>query len=491
MRRPRGAWVPDGRAKHLREACEASRQALGVEKIDLYQLHVVDPKTPVETSARALARLREDGLVRDIGLCNVTVSQIEAACAIAPIVSVQVSLSAFDDESLRNGVAEFCRDNGIELIAHRPLGGDKRKSLAKNRELTAIASKHGRSPEEIVLAWLAGLGTVPIPGATRIETARSIASALAVKLDESDLDALDAKFSGRLLRVPRFKRRPHSPRGDVVLVMGMPGAGKSTFAGSLEQSGYERLNRDALGGSLSDLVPRLDSILSGGRDRVVLDNTYPTRASRNQVIETAWKHGAAVRCVWLDTSVADAQINSIRRMIELHGSLPTPEEIKARGKTDPRFLLPDAQFRYERTVEPPSMDEGLVAVDRIEFRRSPATGAHRAIVLDAADCSRLDSGSLRKHLDRYRSEGWLIFVHAWRPDRPLPDIGPADSATCPHEAGPPVCWCRKPIPGSVIEFAMNRDVDLQRSIVITSSAADRTMAERIGAAQLASAEFFA
>ena len=63
MRRPKGAWAPDGRAKHLREACEGSRRALGVDTIDLYQLHVVDPKTPLETSMRALARLQEEGRI--------------------------------------------------------------------------------------------------------------------------------------------------------------------------------------------------------------------------------------------------------------------------------------------------------------------------------------------------------------------------------------------------------------------------------------------
>src|SRR5687768_16790308 len=69
MRRPNGAWVPDGRAKRLRDACDASRRALGVDTIDLYQLHAVDPKTPLETSVRALARLRDDGKIRDVGLC--------------------------------------------------------------------------------------------------------------------------------------------------------------------------------------------------------------------------------------------------------------------------------------------------------------------------------------------------------------------------------------------------------------------------------------
>ena len=82
-----------------------------------YQLHAVDPKTPFETSVRALATLQSDGKIRRIGLCNVTVGQIESAREIAEIASVQVSLSPLDDENLRNGVAEYCRDHGDS--AHR------------------------------------------------------------------------------------------------------------------------------------------------------------------------------------------------------------------------------------------------------------------------------------------------------------------------------------------------------------------------------------
>src|SRR5688572_1391119 len=284
MRRPKGAWISDGRAKHLRDACDASRRALGMDTIDLYQLHAVDPKTPIETSVRALARLQEEGKIRDIGLCNVTVSQIRAAQSIITIASVQVSLSPFDDENLRNGVAEYCRDNGIRLIGYRPLGGERAKQLARDAVLSRIAEKHAVHNADIALAWLMSFGgwIVPIPGATRVETALSLSSALAIELDDDDRVALDARFSGRLLRVPRADRRPRDDAGgEVVIVMGMPGAGKSAVARALEPDGYERLNRDALGGSLADLAPRLDDLLVAGRRRVVLDNTYPTRKSRN------------------------------------------------------------------------------------------------------------------------------------------------------------------------------------------------------------------
>ena len=510
MRRPGGAWVPDGRAKHLRDACEASRRALGVGVIDLYQLHVVDPKSSIETSVRALARLKDEGKISAIGLCNVTVSQLEAARTITDIATVQVSLSALDDDNLRNGVAEYCRDNGMRLIAYRPLGGERVRQLAKNAELRRIADKHGTSPENIALAWLMSFtGVTPIPGATRVETATALSAARLVRLDGEDRGVLDAQFAGRLLRVPRSERRPRDDaEGDVVLVMGMPGAGKTTTARELEAAGYDRLNRDALGGSLAAVATTLDETLASGQKRVVLDNTYPTRKSRNEVIETAWRHGIPVRCVWLATGVADAQINSIHRMLEAHGSLPTPEEIRERGRKDTRYLLPDAQFRYERTLEAPVLDEGFVSIEHREFKRSSSRSPGRAIILDLDDLAgRLALRAADVHIDdarrqtiaERRAAGWRVFVHAWRPQVARGQLsmveveasfaqlrmllgGDVDIACCPHDAGPPVCWCRKPIPGSVVEFAVRRGVALDQSIVVGNSAADRTMAERIGAA---------
>ncbi|MEO5814743.1 MAG: aldo/keto reductase [Gemmatimonadaceae bacterium] len=521
MRRPNGAWVSDGRAKHLRDACEASRRALEVETIDLYQLHAVDPKTPIETSVRALAKLQQEGKIRDVGLCNVTVSDIRAAQSIVAIASVQVSLSPFDDESLRNGVAEYCRDNGIRAIAHRPLGGDRAKRLGRDAVLSTIAAKHGVSSEEMALAWLMsfGDGVVPIPGATRIDTASSLARVLRVELDDDDRSALDAQFSGRLLRVPRTQRRPSdNASGDVVIVMGMPGAGKSTLAHELEADGYHRLNRDAIGGSLAKLALRMDDVLATDNRRVVLDNTYPTRKSRSEVIETAWQRGVPVRCVWLTTDVAYAQVNSIRRMLRVHGSLPMPEDIRQHGTQDTRYLSPDAQFRYERALEPPTLDEGFVSVEVRAFVREPEHGDARAVILDLDDLIGGDAPALRpddvaiepsrrEMLSQRHGAGWRLFVHAWRPqvarnETTLEDVDACfaklraligvdvDAVCCPHDAGPPVCWCRKPIPGSVLEFASRHNVALTQSIVVAASAADRTMAERVGARVESSAYFF-
>ena len=516
MRRPNGAWLPDGKAKSLRAACEASRRALGVETIDLYQLHVIDPRVPLQTSVRALAALRGEGRIRQVGLCNVNVSQIEAARAITQIASVQVSLSVVDDENLRNGVAEYCRDHGILLIAHRPLGGERNPRIARDPVLAEIAAEHGVSPHVVALAWLRDLddGVLPVPGATRVETASALADVLRLSLTADDRGRLDAHFrAGRLLRTPRAQRKPRVARGDVVLVMGMPGAGKSTVASELVQQGYNRLNRDTLGGRVSALVAQLDRGFEQGKLEWVLDNTYPTRSARNEVIETAWRHGAKVRCVHVVTSVADAQINAVARMIGAQGHLPDPAELRALGKADPRFFGPDAQFRYERQLEPPSLEEGFDAIDERTFQRHPAATHHnRALVLEFDDVLCTSASGAPALLDpddiiisaqrvaelrQHAAEGWVLAAIAWRPQldagattvdqvaaccmRARALIGvDIDISYCSHPAGPPVCWCRKPLPGLLLQLAHRHRVALERSVFVGRAPADRTLALRLG-----------
>lgn len=527
LTRPGGKWVPDGRARHLRAACEASLGRLGVGTIDLYQLHAVDPRTPIETSVRALASLQREGRIRQIGLCNVNVSQIEAARGLVEIASVQVSLSPFDDENLRNGVAEYCRDQDIQLIAHRPLGGDRAKRLAQDPVLRTLAELHNATTQELALAWLLDLDPrlVPVPGATRVETAASLARVLSIRLSDDDRAALDARFpAGRLLRVPRAERQPTAnAAGDVVLVMGPPGAGKSTVALELARAGYERLNRDSRGGRLSDLVTELDSALAAGRREFVLDNTYASRAARNEVVETAWRHRVPARCIRVDTPIADAQINAVLRLLEIEGRLPRPDELKKRGAEDHRYFGPDAQFRYERQLEQPVLAEGFISIERHEFQRRPHPRlTQKALVLEYDDvlCT-TPSGApaireedvrvlpdRKQTLARYAAEGFCMLAITWRPQiaagavsedqvracfdrtRELLAID-LDIGVCPHEAGPPVCWCRKPLPGLVLELAWRHHVAPELSLFVGRAPADRTLAARLGMRYSDAEEFFA
>src|SRR5215204_3395699 len=142
----------NGRSRHLREACESSLKALGIERIDLYQLHATDPRVPFSTSVRALAALKDEGLVARIGLCNVNVGQIEEACGIAEVSAVQVEVSVSLDENLLNGVVDYCLTHGIQLIAYRPLGRSRRvRQLRHEPALRELAERHGATAAEIAL----------------------------------------------------------------------------------------------------------------------------------------------------------------------------------------------------------------------------------------------------------------------------------------------------------------------------------------------------
>ena len=488
MSRAGGGWIPDGRAKAIRADCEASLAALDGLTIDLYLIHVPDPRTPWRTSVRALARLADEGLVRHVGLSNVNRLQLDEALELAPITAVQVALSPYDDHALRGGVVDRCAEKGIAVIAHSPLGGPRRAGrLARRQELAEIADARGATPWEVALAWLLQLSpaVVAIPGARRPETARSAARAATLGLEEGDRAALAEAF-GEPRPARRTRRRP-AEDADVVLVMGIPGAGKSRVADDYVARGYVRLNRDERGGTLRELAGALDEELSSGTRRLVLDNTYLTRAARSYVLDVARRHGVPTRCVWLDTPLAQAQVNLVERLLERFGSLPSPEELRAVARREPGVHAPTSQMRTVRELEPPAADEGFAGVEQLPFTRS--TGSGRAGVFVAAAVFRepdwkgaLEQGDRRApHL-----------VFDWKPDGAAEELaelaslleaevsGPVESALCPHPAGPPICWCRPPLPGLPLAFAREHGVDPSRSILVGTSSAHRTLATTLG-----------
>lgn len=199
LTRPGGRWERDGRPAALLRACEASLQALGVERIDLYQLHAPDPAVPFEESVGALAQLARQGKVRWVGLSNVSVRQIRAAQAIVPIVSVQNRLNPFFREALADGVVEYCGREGIGFLAYSPTGGGRlNRKLPSHPVLRAVASELGFSPHALVLAWVRAQGAtvIPIPSARTPEHAIDSARAGDIVLSQADLlRVTEAEFS--------------------------------------------------------------------------------------------------------------------------------------------------------------------------------------------------------------------------------------------------------------------------------------------------------
>jgi aryl-alcohol dehydrogenase-like predicted oxidoreductase len=355
MTRTAGGWVPDGRAKAILGDCEASLAALDGLAIDLYLIHAPDPHTPWQTSIRALARLWHEGAVRRVGLSNVNRRQLEEAVDLVEIAAIQVALSPLDDGGVRAGLLDFCEERGIAVIAHSPLGGPRRaRSLARRQELVDVAQARGATAEEVALAWVLALSpvVVAIPGARRPETARSAARAATLRLEPGDRERLATGFAWRQ-PTPTDRSPSHPDEAEVIVVMGVPGAGKSHHAEDYVARGYVRLNRDERGGSLRQLTQALDDALLSGVRRIVLDNTYLTRATRSHVLETAARNRAGVRCVWVDTPLAQAQSNLVERLLDRFGSLPDPEELRLLARREPGILVPTRQMRAFRELEPP------------------------------------------------------------------------------------------------------------------------------------------
>jgi predicted kinase len=338
--------------------------------------------------------------------------------------------------------------------------------------IVEIARRHSVAPAAVALAALlsAHPQVIPIPGARDPESARQLATAATLTLDEAEREALSLDFATVRERVVV---PASAANGELVLVMGLTGAGKSTVAQGFVADGYERLNRDERGGSLSGIATLLAERLDAGARRLVADNTYVTRAQRAQMLAVAERRGAVVRGIWLDISIADAQVNLAGRMLDAHGRLLEPDEL--RNSRDNTKIAPTALFRMQRAVEPPVESEGFSSLEVRRFVRTPRAHGRpaRFVTIDLADL--LPPEELRE-----------AFVIGWAPDAP-PELEARLAARCRaialcrHGGGPPACWCRPPLPGLLLALARAHDLDLASSELHGTSRAHRELAAATGA----------
>lgn len=182
-------WHPNGDPVHLREQCELSVKRLGVEAIELYQLHAPDPEVPYAESVGALAELQREGLIRHVGVSNVDSLQLEVALDIVDVVSVQNRFSISDRESLE--VLLACERHEIVFIPWFPLvaGG-----LQADDVIDRIAERHEATRYQVALAWLLQRSPVmlPIPGTSSIEHLEENVAAAAIRLTDDEMRDLEA-----------------------------------------------------------------------------------------------------------------------------------------------------------------------------------------------------------------------------------------------------------------------------------------------------------
>ena len=211
----------DGSPEHIRAACDESLRRLGVQTIDLYYLHRVDPRTPIEESVRAMANLIEDGKVRYLGLSEVSGKTLRRATAVHPITAVQSEYSLWTRDP-EDGVLPVCRELGVGFVPFSPLGrgflsgslrsvdafgeNDFRRdiprfqpenlgtNLATVDRFAEIAKRKGRTPAQLALAWLLAQGEdiVPIPGTKRRKYLEENVAAAEIRLSKAELAEIEA-----------------------------------------------------------------------------------------------------------------------------------------------------------------------------------------------------------------------------------------------------------------------------------------------------------
>jgi aryl-alcohol dehydrogenase-like predicted oxidoreductase len=175
-------WTHDASPAHLREAVEGSLKRLGLDRIDIYQLHVSDPVVPLDASIETLANMQLEGKIRLVGLSNVTVEHIDRVQKIVPIVSVQNRYSFADREW--DNVVDYCERNGIAFIPWFPLGAGR----VAGRLLERVAKARKVKPIQIALAWLLKRSPImlPIPGTSSIAHLEENIQAASLQLSENE-----------------------------------------------------------------------------------------------------------------------------------------------------------------------------------------------------------------------------------------------------------------------------------------------------------------
>jgi histidinol-phosphate phosphatase family protein len=310
---------------------------------------------------------------------------------------------------------------------------------------------------------------------------------------------------------------------EIVLVLGYPASGKSSWAAE-HFAGHARVNRDLDGGALGDLLPKLTAALDAGRS-VVLDNTYATRALRAPVIALGAARGVPVRCVWIDGTIEDAQVNAVSRIVARHGRLLSPEEIKKASRKDPNTFGPAVLFAYRKAFEEPSAAEGFAAVERVRFARRPQGPEYTtpALLLDFdGTLRRTKSGekyprtpddieALPGRADALRAwaaRGYRLLGVSNQGDvsrgrlteddaracfaRTVALLGvEIEVAFCPHSPAPISCWCRKPMPGLGVDYIERYKLDRARTVMVGDMTTDRTFAARCGVRYEDAEPFFA
>ncbi|MBD2343767.1 aldo/keto reductase [Anabaena subtropica] len=191
LMRPNESWTRNGNPEHLRQTIRVSFEALGGEKpIDVWQYHSPDPEYTIEASLAPAKEAVQEGLVRFVGVSNFSVEQIKRARDVVDIVSVQNQYSPWERQPEKDGVLQYCEQEGLTFLPWSPFGGRRRhQDLQDIPAIAELAKTKGVSVYSIVLAWLRAKSPaiLPIPGASKISSIEDSVSAINVKLTDEEV----------------------------------------------------------------------------------------------------------------------------------------------------------------------------------------------------------------------------------------------------------------------------------------------------------------
>ena len=301
---------------------------------------------------------------------------------------------------------------------------------------------------------------------------------------------------------------------EVVLTVGFPASGKSSHVASVpEYKNYVRLNRDELGGQLSGVAVKLAAMVKSGEKSFLLDNTYGTIESRAEVIKIAKAAGLRVKCVWLKTTIEEAQFNACSRMYSKYQKVLDPAETKQISKKDPNSFPVVVLFAYQKSFEPPTPGEGFDEIVQVKFKRNLlADYVNKALILDYDGTLRTTKSGekfprtiedievlpgRKEVLEEFKAKGFVLagvsnqsgvgkgVLTAAQAEACLLHVNKVldvniDVMFCPHNSFPIACYCRKPMPGLGVHLIHKYKLDPSKCIMVGDMTSDKTFAKRCG-----------
>lgn len=321
-------------------------------------------------------------------------------------------------------------------------------------------------------------------------------------------------------------------KAEFVLVCGYPAAGKTTLVKEFTDAGYYRINRDLSGGTLEEQSKLAEDFYKKGNNKIVLDNTYITIESREGIIAVAKKLNVPIRCVWLNTSFEDSQLNACLRMIKKTGVILSPQELK--DCKDPNLFPPVVLYNAKNKLEGkdknlkypgkqnPKTSEGFYKVEIRQFvRHWDAEYKNKALILDFDDTIRTSIGpkpwpekpehvkildGRTETLNKWKQKGYILLgasnQSAVAKGLSIEDCTACfektiellnvkiDYVFCPHKVPPVSCYCRKPGTGMTAYFIVKYKLNPSECIFVGDSTSDKTCAERSGMKYMCPTDFF-